>query len=72
MKMLIDVLAGFAAIVTVLSAAACVFLWFYTMKMDKRIYDLQRKPVRVMRWVGLGVIGASAFAVLWIVGSVIV
>jgi len=67
---MLNALLGFAVVVVIASAGMCAFTFLYTATTkwtEARIRALP-KQVKATRWIGLGVIGASTLAVLWMIG----
>jgi len=67
----LNVLFGFAVVVTIVAATTCVFVLYYTLKMDRKTLENQTKAWRFMRKAGIVVVTLSALATMFGIGAAI-
>jgi len=65
---MIDILAGFAVLVSVTISAWAVWIFLRTTDWNQQRINSLSKQQRWLRWYGLGVCVSSVLAVLWLIG----
>lgn len=69
MELVIKTLGGFAVVVTVAFSSVCVYLFLYSLRMDKKDIDNQTKLWHVLRRCGIAVVGLCILGVMVGIGS---